>query len=62
MKAPPPSETFANNCRAIRIDGVKLKYSLGEINADRGNLPWRTSSLYVALFMTTTLWHLDAAE
>ena len=33
-----PSETFANNRRAIRIDGVNLKYSLGEINADCGNL------------------------
>jgi hypothetical protein len=33
-----PSETFANNRRAICIDGVNLKYSLGEINADCGNL------------------------
>jgi hypothetical protein len=33
-----PSETFANNRRAIRIDGVNLKYSLGEINAYCGNL------------------------
>jgi hypothetical protein len=33
-----PSETFANNRRPIRIDGVKLKYSLGEIDADCGNL------------------------
>src|SRR5450631_1972033 len=33
-----PSETLANNRLAIRIDGVKLKYSLGEINADCGTL------------------------
>jgi hypothetical protein len=33
-----PSETFADNRRAIRIDGVKLKYSLGKINPNCGNL------------------------
>jgi len=33
-----PSETFANNRRAIRIDSVNLKHGLGEINAYCGNL------------------------
>jgi hypothetical protein len=57
-----PSETFAKNRRAIRIDSVNLKYSLGEINADCANLHGGRPLSIVALFMTTTLWHLDAAE
>jgi hypothetical protein len=40
---------------------VKLKYSLGKINPNCGNLHGGRP-LDVALFTTTTLWHLDAAE
>jgi hypothetical protein len=57
-----PSKTLANNRLAIRIDGVNLKYSLGKINADCANLHGGRPLSMVALFMTTTLWHLDAAE